>query len=618
MKQFRINQKNQWKIRLTRAWKRRSIKEQILSSMLICSIIAAALLGGMTFLFSKRTMERNYQNSHRHNLEVCGSIIDIQLQNLVELSRTLLQNQEFKNIFTREQRTGTYFSSRDDIVLNHIMRDLAEQNKYIQSIVAIHKTGNIYFYSKLTMQNGKMLKYHRDTDILSMDWVTQSDKELGKELFYGYNVLFDDNNETFSMVKTLKNTEDGEDMGYVVFNIKKSIFLSAFGRADEGYVTNRYMIMDKNQATSGGNPDGNLVYFHGGTEMKPTIVADYISGHSGRYLFSEVHNERGGWEVVNVIAREELSHDSNYIGWITFLVCIAMMIVCYLFASRVSNIITRPLEQLKKNIDVVSEGKFQIEEEFDETEIGRIGTQFKNMVNNNLDLHEKLLHSEIREKEAELLLLQSQINPHFLYNTLDSLYFMAVIEQADEIAEMVLALSDTFKLSLNRGEKLIEVRDEIEKIKAYMKLQNMRYHNRFELQIDVEESMMEQKILTFILQPVVENAVYHGLEPKMGDECYIRLTGRLVEPSEGGHLADQPDDGHGEETSKISYMEFQIKDNGVGIIDMSQLEEGYGVRNIKERLFLFYGEEAGIRYESRPGEGTQVIIRVPLDIQKEG
>ena len=91
MKQFRINQKNQWKIRLTRAWKRRSIKEQILSSMLICSIIAAALLGGMTFLFSKRTMERNYQNSHRHNLEVSGSIIDIQLQNLVELSRTLLQ-----------------------------------------------------------------------------------------------------------------------------------------------------------------------------------------------------------------------------------------------------------------------------------------------------------------------------------------------------------------------------------------------------------------------------------------------------------------------------------------------------------------------------------------------
>ncbi len=603
MKEFRARQRNQWRARISEDWKRRSIKEQILYSMLICSVIASALLGGMTFMFSKRTMEKNYQSSHRYNLEVSGSIIDIQLQNLVELSRTLLQNQDFKSIFTQEQRAGTYFSSRDDIVLNHIMRDLAEQNKYIQSIVAIHKTGNIYFYSKLTMQNGKMLKYHRDTDILSMDWVAQSDAQLGKELFYGYNVLFDDNDETFSMVKTLKNTEDGADMGYVVFNIKKSIFLSAFGKADEGYVTNRYLIMDKNPATFAGNPEGNLVYFHGGTDMKPSVMEDYMSGSTDRYLFSEVHNDRGNWEIVNVIAREELSRDSIYIGWIAMLVCIAMLIVCYLFASRISNIITRPLEQLKKNIDVVSEGKFQIEEDFDETEIGRIGTQFKNMVNNNLDLHEKLLHSEIREKEAELLLLQSQINPHFLYNTLDSLYFMAVIEQADEIAEMVLALSDTFKLSLNRGEKLIEVRDEIEKIKAYMKLQNMRYHNRFELLIDMEEAMLDKKILTFILQPVVENAVYHGLEPKMGNECYIRLTGRMLE------------------TAESSFMEFKIKDNGVGIVDMSQLEEGYGVRNIKERLFLFYGEEAGIRYESRPGEGTEVTIHVPSEmvtVQKEG
>lgn len=599
MKQFHIRQ-NQWKGRLVNAWKRRNIKEQILSSMLLCSIIASALLGGMTFIFSKQTMERNYQTSHRYNLEVSGSIIDIQLQSLVELSRTLLQNQEFKSIFSREQKSGTYFSSRDDVALNHIMKDLAEQNKYIQSIVAIHKTGNIYFYSKLTMQNGKMLKYHKDADILAMDWVIQADQELGKELFYGYNVLFDDNDETFSMVKALKNTEDGKDMGYVIFNIKKTIFLSAFGTADEGYVTNRYLIMDKNPVTSAGNPEGNLVYFHGGTERKQAIVKDYIEGNTHRYLFSEVHNDRGNWEVVNVIAREELSRDSIYIGWIAILVCICMLIVCYLFASRVSNIITRPLEQLKKNIDVVSEGRFQIEEEFDETEIGRIGTQFKNMVNNNLDLHEKLLHSEIREKEAELLLLQSQINPHFLYNTLDSLYFMAVIEHADEIAEMVLALSDTFKLSLNRGEKLIEVGDEIEKIKAYMKLQNMRYHNRFDLRIDIDEAMMDRKILTFILQPVVENAVYHGLEPKMGNECYILLS---------GHMKKESDD---------RFMEFRIKDNGVGIVDMSQLEEGYGVKNIKERLFLFYGEKAGIRYESEAGEGTEVTIRVPLEIQKEG
>lgn len=586
----------QWKLRVENLWKKRSIKEQILISMLICSIMAAALLGGMTFIFSKRVMERNYQSSHRHNLEVSSSIIDIQLQTLVDISRTLLNHQDFKYIFTKEQKESTYFTSRDDVVLNHTLRDIIEQNKYIQSVAVVHKKGNIHFCSKLSTQNGKMLQYHKDKNILDMDWVSAADQEMGKEVFFGYNLLFDDNNETFSMVKALKNTENGEDMGYAIFNLKKSMFQTAFGKENEGYVTNHYMIIDKNKATSMDKADGNLVYFHSRTGAEQKILDKYIAGKADKYLFSEVHNDTANWEIVNVIAREELNRDSNYIGWIAMLVCIAMLIVCYLFASGISKVITRPLELLKKNIHVVSEGKFQIEEEFDETEIGKIGTQFKNMVNNNLDLHEKLLHSEIREKEAELLLLQSQINPHFLYNTLDSLYFMAVIEHADEIADMVLALSDTFKLSLNRGEKLIEVRDEIEKIKAYMKLQNMRYHNRFELKLEIEESLMRQRILTFILQPVVENAVYHGLEPKMGNECYIRLSGVL----EG------------------DFMEFCIRDNGVGIVNMSLLEEGYGVKNIRERLSLFYGKQADIHFESKVGEGTTVRIRVPMEFQKEG
>lgn len=584
-----------WKLKIENMWKKRNIKEQILLSMLISSIMAAVLLGGMTFIFSKKIMERNYQSSHRYNLEVSSSIIDIHLQTLVDLARTLLYNQDFKEVFAKEQKESTYFNSRDGVALNHTLRNLIEQNKYIQSVAVIHKKGNIHFCSKLSSQNGKMLQYHRDKNILDMGWVSIADREMGKEVFFGYNLLFDDNKETFSVVKALKNTENGEDMGYAVFNLKKSIFNTAFGRENEGYVTNHYMIIDKNEAESMDEAERTPVYFHSGTGVEQKILEDYIGGNADKYLFSEVHNDTADWEIVNVIAREELSRDSNYIGWIAMLVCAAMLIVCYLFASEISKVITHPLELLKKNINVVGKGTFQVKEEFDETEIGKIGTQFKNMVNNNLDLHEKLLHSEIREKEAELLLLQSQINPHFLYNTLDSLYFMAVIEHADEIADMVLALSDTFKLSLNRGEKLIEVRDEIEKIKAYIKLQNMRYHNRFDLKIEIEESLMSQRILTFILQPVVENAVYHGLEPKMGNECYIWLSGLL--------------DG--------DFMEFSIRDNGVGIVDMNLLDEGYGVKNIRQRLCLFYGKKAGIHFESEAGKGTEVIIRVPMDFEKE-
>ena len=143
---------------------------------------------------------------------------------------------------------------------------------------------------------------------------------------------------------------------------------------------------------------------------------------------------------------------------------------------------------------------------------------------------------------------------------------MAVIHNADDMAEMVMALSDTFKLSLNQGNKLIYVKDEIAKIKAYMKIQNMRYHGRFEFVLDVAEDIMDLKILSFILQPVVENSMYHGLEAKRGN-------GRI---SVKGYR-----DGDS--------LHFILSDNGVGIKDMAELEKGYGVRNIRERIRLFYG-----------------------------
>jgi len=200
----------------------------------------------------------------------------------------------------------------------------------------------------------------------------------------------------------------------------------------------------------------------------------------------------------------------------------------------------------------------------------------------------KINETELRTriKELELVALQQRINPHFLYNTLDSLYFMAIIKQDDDIAKMVLALSNTFKLSLNKGDKFITVRDELNRIKEYMTIQNMRYNNRFDLILDLEE-IEDYKIITFILQPFVENAMYHGLEAKIG-KGYIKIEGY----QEDGNLY------------------FAIKDNGIGIADLSILDTGYGVKNVKERIKLFYGDEYGVSFASEPYVGTTVTIVV--------
>lgn len=571
--------------------KKRTIKEQVLFAMTAVALLAIVTLGAAIFSLSKQTIERNFQSAHTHNLGVSSNIIEIQLKAIVELSRTLLVDADFMDaVAYAGEEEAPYFNSLDSLNIEHAFRNISSQNTYIQNMIVISKNGNIRFYTKLSNQSGKMSHYYDDGEILEGDWVQIARQAKGREIFLERNVLFDDKNMTFSMVKEIISPSTGDFLGYLIVNVKKEILDEAFGEMDEDYTTNRYLIVRRTDQISQENIEDRIVYFNGKEDDKQVIVNDYLMfGNDTKYLFSSVQNDISGWEIVNVIEKDELSRDSSYIGWIALLIGILMLSVCVLLSTLISRAISKPLVMLESTIKDVGNGNYRVEAEFDESEIGRIGSQFKHMVNNNLELHERLLNSEIKEKEAELLLLQSQINPHFLYNTLDALYFMAVIDQADDVAEMVLALSDTFKLSLNKGDKLIFVRDEIAKIKAYMKVQNMRHHNRFQFQVELDDEMLSEKMLTFILQPLVENAVYHGLEPRIGSG-YIRLEGYMEKEE----------------------MIFHIRDNGVGIDDLSKLEDGYGVKNIRERIKLFYGEEYDVIFDSRPGEGTTVTIILPV------
>jgi len=204
----------------------------------------------------------------------------------------------------------------------------------------------------------------------------------------------------------------------------------------------------------------------------------------------------------------------------------------------------------------------------------------------NRELNDRLLQTELREREAELKALQAQIKPHFLYNTLDSIYWMARLNRTEDAARMALALSESFKLSLNKGRETIPVFKEIKHVEHYMTIQNIRYNGRFRCEIDVDPDIMGYEMLKLTLQPLVENAVYHGLEPKMG-EGLIRITGRK----------------NGDE------LVFVVEDDGVGMEDVSQTTKGYGLGNVRDRLMLYYGPHCSFDVESAPGAGTRVEIR---------
>ena len=218
-----------------------------------------------------------------------------------------------------------------------------------------------------------------------------------------------------------------------------------------------------------------------------------------------------------------------------------------------------------------------------------MGKSIQNMARQIKRLMDDIVAEHESKRKSEFDTLQSQINPHFLYNTLDSLYFVAIMHGDDQMAEMVEALSDNFKLALNNGSKYFKVADSVKWMQGYMKLQNMRYNNRFELFVDISREILQRETITFIYQPFIENAMYHGLEPKIG-KGKISLHG----------------------WQEQNNMIFTIEDDGAGIDDMSRLENGYGVRNVIERIKLNYGEKCGVAFESSPGNGTKVTIVVPV------
>ena len=567
---------------IQKAWRQLSIQNQIFLSMFLITLLGVGVLMNIVYKASVDAIEQNYRASYQSTLKNSSRVLDMNLKNIVDVGRSFLNDKSFQQILENGNKYGgSKFSSGDRTKLRKVANEMASQQVWVNYIVFTDLYGHVYQLNNINQGTYDFYMYYADKDILKEDWVKAANEAKGREVFFKDSILAVGSKAGFCYAKYMINPSDGEGLGYMVVGLSQKLLGKSFVMGNEGFNSSNFMVLDE---------DGELIYFVGNEERKTAIMEAFSNPEKNSlYLFSSVTNYTTGWSIVNVVEKNELSEESKGIRLISFLVAGCVLVVGFIMARIISRTISQPLKQLENTIAQVGEGERHITEEFDYSEVGRIGQKFKEMVNTNLELSEHLMAVKLNEREAELLLLQSQINPHFLYNTLDSLYFVAIMHGDDQMAEMVEALSDNFKLALNNGNKYIKVADSVKWMQGYMKLQNMRYNNRFELFVDISREILQRETITFIFQPFIENAMYHGLEPKIG-KGKISLRG----------WQEQND------------MIFTIEDDGVGIDDMSRLENGYGVRNVIERIKLNYGEKYGVTFESSPGKGTKVTIVVPV------
>lgn len=278
---------------------------------------------------------------------------------------------------------------------------------------------------------------------------------------------------------------------------------------------------------------------------------------------------------------------------IVTVVCIVFSI---LFATVLSKLMVTDIEKLTKNMKAVEKGNMEISvTSTSGDEVGNLIRGFGNMINRINTLINENYKGKISQKESEMRALQAQINPHFLYNSLSLINWKALETEQKDISRLTLLLSTFYRTALNRGKNVLSIRDEVRNMDSYLEIQLMMHDNAFEVIKEIDEDIMEYQTLNLVLQPLVENAIDHGIDLNEEGKGVIIIRGH----KEGNHIL------------------LSVEDNGVGMDEntaqsiLTAESKGYGVRNVNERIMLYYGEAYHLEVNSEIGKGTIITIRIP-------
>jgi len=319
------------------------------------------------------------------------------------------------------------------------------------------------------------------------------------------------------------------------------------------------------------------------------------------YVLYEVQRTDGQYQVM----RESFSR------WQIFSVILIFSAVVFsvVAAWSLSKSIYTPIKKLHDVTTTITKNDLQALMTSDNVdEITELGMSFNIMIGKIKELLDSKIQEQENLKKAELRALQAQINPHFLYNTLDTIIWMAESKKTDQVVKIVSALSKFFRISLSKGMDWITIGEEVERIRSYLTIQKMRYRDILDFTIEVDNDVAENTILKLILQPLVENALYHGIKNKRQGGM---ISVRARKKGAGEVLLEVEDDGIGFTPEKLKQLRADLEDDSGGI----KLESGFGLDNVNKRIRLYYGKPYGISVQSEYTTGTCVTLVIPAKME---
>ncbi|GAE05050.1 histidine kinase [Paenibacillus sp. JCM 10914] len=484
----------------------------------------------------------------------------------------------------------------------------ARVSEYFHSILVSRKdiaSINLFGYNGTFISDRPEAELNPHIDIAELPWYRQAQAGDGEAVISSSHVqpvIKDEYRWVVSLSRELSGIDTAEGLGVLLIDLNFKVIndmLSKLDLGNRGYV----FVIDRDGRIVY-HPQQQLLYSNLKTERLDEVMEDTQGGFAvkedGISRIYNIKNTDFGWKIVGVFYENELVDNKKQMQ-LSFagagLICLAVGVMVSIVISRN---LTRPIKDFQVKMSEVEKGNFDIRVPVGHSrEMSGLARSFNIMVLKIKDLMNQIVMEQEFKRRSELNALQAQINPHFLYNTLDSIIWMAESKKHDEVILMTSALARLFRASLSKGKELIPVATETEHIASYLKIQQMRYQDKIHFKLDVDPDLHAYLTLKVLLQPIVENAIYHGIKNKQGSGTIV-ITGRL--------LGDR--------------VEFRVIDDGVGMAEEKvaslltspggqSSRSSVGIANVHQRIQLYFGVEYGLHYESELGAGTVVHIVIP-------
>lgn len=602
------------KLWIFKSFRNSHIQARLMVAFVILSIIPALITGTFSYRMSVQAIKSKIDTYSTDLLEQIQQNVSRELERLEYDSVEIMFMSDVQNALIHYNELSEW----DKMSLEIKLRD-----KLINKFSFLHDVSDVILYtsymSKMVAYGGNSSNILKYREPFFQELLEECDALKGAPVWRPSNILDEvhdidmlinknDNRGGINLARTVRNRIEGTPIGYMLIRTNERYFSKIYENIDDKkqtifIITESGVIASSNNAQlNTGNlyPDQTLLSEINSRIEKGEKSFNYTSDQKYLLVFSKI--ERANWYIVSLNPYTYLNAESWRIGIysiIVGLICFFLSIILSLFISKSISV---PLKKMVQTIQLVKEGDLSVcIKDQNQDELSEVANHFDDMLSEINSLLELTKLQEKEKRTAELQALQAQINPHFISNTLNSIKWMASIQGVENIEKLIFSLIQMLNVSMGKEDHIVTMEEEIEYLKNYIVIQEFRYYDKFKVKFDIEEETLQFKMIRFLLQPILENAIIHGVASIEGQGFILIKAYRE------------------EDMFKITFT-----DNGVGfsqerideaLCDKSKKKDafcGIGISNVNDRIKMVYGERYGLKIQSLPNIFTTVEVSLPI------